>query len=375
MKKWLACLGLMMALAMPALAWQPSDWVYFNWPWAYDHATQDWYWLSGNNTQWAIRHASPEGWRRLNNSGLANGWSWHMWPYAYNHGNSAWYNFAKARNHWCINMRTGVWTVFGLPDAPAGMTAVPGGTNAGTDPDFGAYSLTTDPFYMDKHEVTKGRWDDVRTWALANGYDDLPAGDGKTAAHPVHTVTWFDCVKWCNALSEKEGRAPVYYVNAARTLVYKTGELVPYVKDAAGGRRMPTDDEWVYAARGGAAGRRFPWGTDTIQHARANYNSDVSLAYDTSATRGYHPSYDTNPTPYTSPVGSFAATGYGLYDMAGNVMEWCYDWHPDYVGSSRVLRGGSWAALARFSRVGNRNFNAPNTPHYSIGFRTVLRPQ
>jgi len=77
--------------------------------------------------------------------------------------------------------------------------------------------------------------------------------------------------------------------------------------------------EWEKAARGGVSGRRFPWSdTDTIQHARANYYSDASYSYDTSPTRGYHPTFDTGGYPNTSPVGYFAPNGYGFFDMAGN---------------------------------------------------------
>ncbi len=266
---------------------------------------------------------------------------------------------------------------------PAGMVLIPGGTNAGTDPDFGAYSLTVASFYMDRYEVTKALWDEVRNWNGGNGYgydNNLDGegshGRGKAAEHPVHTVNWYDCVKWCNARSQKEGRTPVYYTDAEFTQVFKTGQVLePYVKASAAGYRLPTDTQWEYAARGGVAGRRFPWSdSDTIQHARANYYSRASYGYDTSPTRGYHPTYNEGVDPYTSAVGSFTANGYGLYDMAGNVWEWCYDWYPGFVGSVRVGRGGGWILYAGDCRVANRGGSYPDGAYYTFGFRVVLPP-
>ena len=248
---------------------------------------------------------------------------------------------------------------------PQGMVAIPGGTNSGTDPDYGAYTLTVNAFYMDATEVTKAQWDTVYTWAIANGYSFSNAGAGKAADHPVHTVNWYDCVKWCNARSEKDGRTPCYTVSSS---IYKTGESAPVCNFEANGYRLPTSDEWEYAARGGQSGKRFPWG-DTITHNEANYYSSSSYGYDTSSTRGYHPDYDDGGTPYTSPAGAFAPNGYGLYDMAGNLWEWC----DTASGSPRSVRGGSWLICANYARCGSEGADSPYVEDYSIGFRAVCR--
>jgi formylglycine-generating enzyme required for sulfatase activity len=229
---------------------------------------------------------------------------------------------------------------------------------------------------MDRCEVTKALWDEVANWNGGNGYDYLHHGSGKAANHPVQWVSWYDCVKWCNARSQKNGRTPVYYTDAAMTQVYKTDLLSePYVKATANGYRLPSDVQWQYAARGGVASHRFPWGdSDDIQHSRANYYSVSLLIYDTSPTKDYHPAYNDGVMPYTSPVGSFAPNGYGLYDMAGNVSELCYEW---YYGTScsypsRVERGGSWSTDANYCKVCVRAPNFyPATGNF-IGFRTCL---
>ena len=253
------------------------------------------------------------------------------------------------------------------------MVLIPAGTNGGTDPDFGAYTLTVDAFYMDTCEVTKGKWDALYAWAVANGYGFDNVGDNKGADYPVSAVNWHDCVKWCNARSEKEGRTPAYYRDADYVQVYRENPLVsePYVLESADGYRLPTEVQWEYAARGGVAGRRFPWG-DTIDHDHANYiGAPASFSYDLGYA-DYDTRYSTGDKPFTSPVQAFSAgkNAFGLYDMAGNVGEWCYDWFPGYVGNVRVVRGGSWGAAADRCRVAYRSYDVPGGSPW-VGFRTV----
>ena len=245
-----------------------------------------------------------------------------------------------------------------------GMVRIPGGTNSGTDPDFGAYSLTVDAFYMDRTEVTYAHWKRVYNWAVAHGYSFDHAGSGKGNSHPVHTVNWYDCVKWCNARSEMEGRTPAYRVGGA---IYRTGGSSPTVDLDGNGYRLPTSEEWEYAARGGLRGKRFPWG-DTISHAKANYyGNSRGNSYELSS--GYHPRYNDGTYPYTAPVASFAANRYGLYDMAGNVWEWT----TAASGSYRYIRGGSWYNFGYDCQCGNGDWDGAGNAGSLPGFRAVRR--
>ncbi|MCX6880741.1 MAG: SUMF1/EgtB/PvdO family nonheme iron enzyme [Verrucomicrobia bacterium] len=268
-------------------------------------------------------------------------------------------------------------------DTPVGMSLIPAGAFTMGDSldgmsDAPTRTVTLSAFYMGQNEVTKAEWDAVRTWAVSHGYTDLAEGVGKAANHPVQSVSWWDVIKWCNARSEQEGLAPCYTVSGA---VMKTGTAEPTVNWAANGYRLPTEAEWEKAARGGLSGKRFPWG-DTISHTQANYYSEAGYGYDISPTRGYHPTYGTGSAPYTSPVGSFTANGYGLQDMAGNVWEWCWDWYGTYAsgaqtdprgassGSDRVFRGGSWDSIAFYCRAAHRfNFFYPAVSYNGVGFR------
>jgi len=297
-----------------------------------------------------------------------------------------------------FRVRGTIPTTVGMVLIPTGSFAMGNcmGQGDGDSDELPLHTVQVSAFYMDTNLVSKAQWDQVYQWAITNGYRFDNAGLGKAASHPVQTINWYDVVKWCNARSEKEGRVPAYYTGAAQTNVYRAGQtnvLNNWVNWLAG-YRLPTEAEWEKAARGGAAGHRFPWSdANTISHSRANYYANTnSYAYDVSPTPDYHPAYATGGVPYTSPVGSFAANGYGLYDMAGNVFEWCWDWYdsswygnagatqadsrgPAGPAGQRVLRGGVWDTNpfnAFFTRSSYRYDNGvvgPAYAYFDFGFR------
>ncbi len=277
----------------------------------------------------------------------------------------------------------GQFTSDGMALIPAGTFTMGDITDTNEKGDAAPTNVTVSAFYMDTNLVSWSQWQTVYAYATNHGYGFDHAGSGKAANHPVQTIDWYDMVKWCNARSEQAGLVPAYYTSAAQTTVYRTGWTdvqTNWVKWSSG-YRLPTEAEWEKAARGGLSGQRFPWG-NTISESQANYNGDTSYSYDL-GPNGYNANFYTFPNyPYTSPVGYFAANGYGLYDMAGNVYEWCWDWYgTPYAGGSdpcgpasgsvRVLRGGVWINVARVARCANRGVNSPDSAGDNVGFRCV----
>ena len=243
---------------------------------------------------------------------------------------------------------------------PVGMVRIPAGTFEMGSADEEAYddeqpvhTVHINAFYMDEYEVTNAQF---KAFVDANP-------QWQKSRPGFYLRYWHG-----NDYPSREAEHPVVWVNWRAAMAYAEWA----------GKRLPTEAEWEYAARGGLEGQKYPWG-DTITSNDANYDEHAGD---------------------TTPVGAYAANGYGLYDMAGNVREWCLDaYDADFyaeshdsrnplaggdsikwlcenftsipIDSDRVLRGGSWDSSAATLRVAARDRFTPSAPNDTLGFRCV----
>jgi formylglycine-generating enzyme required for sulfatase activity len=230
------------------------------------------------------------------------------------------------------------------------------------------HQATVSSFYMGKYAVTQKEY---QTVTGAN------PSDFKEDNLPVEQVSWYDAVKYCNARSLSDGLEAVYFINQDKVDPDNTGDRDPFKwlvtwNKRANGYRLPTETEWEYACRAGTTTPFFMGNNITTDDA----NYDGNYPYNGNEKGLYRET--------TVPVGSFMENAFGLYNMHGNVYEWCWDWAGDYPcnartdlsgplsGSQRILRGGSWGSNALILRSAFRNYANPSHKTHYFGFRLVL---
>lgn len=227
------------------------------------------------------------------------------------------------------------------------------------------HTVTLDGFYISRYEVTQEEFERVM-----GKNPSAFKGQGKNL--PVENVSWYDAVEFCNALSRAEGVSPAYRID---------GENVEWNK-SADGYRLPTESEWEYAARAGTktpfSSAKVPGDSDANFYAHYPYN--IEQNYFNDSVLEIRPGYYRQKTVE---VGSFKPNGNGLYDIHGNVSEWCWDFYGKYPsgtvknpsgaenGSARIARGGGWNDFGKHLRCAYRSSQIPDEPSSSRGFRVA----
>jgi formylglycine-generating enzyme required for sulfatase activity len=244
-----------------------------------------------------------------------------------------------------------------MKDIPAGTFTM--GTDNANDLNAGAYAtyaypahqVTLSAFKMSETDVTQSQY--LAVMGTNPSYFDTGTG---ASQRPVESVTWYNAVKFCNALSTLSGLTPVYDTSTWTADFSKTGY------------RLPTEAQWEYACRAGAT-TEYWWGPDTNGLGARTW-------------------YYENSGGTTHPVATKLANAYGLYDMTGNVLQWCNDWYGNYTagavtdptgpstGTFRIMRGGSWqvyiADFVYFCPQDRATYNYPSQTYSDEGFRVVL---
>ena len=266
------------------------------------------------------------------------------------------------------------YTVGGISFTMKRIAAVTNGKVGHSDysSDNAEHTVSLTAYRIGETEVTQELWQAVMG-NNPSSFNSNPASGEVQGKRPVEQVSWYKCIVFCNELTKQAGLGEsecLYYSDAGYTNVYTKEdagakkEVYLYTAINKKGFRLPTEAEWEWAAKGGK------------EHKWAGTNEESEL--------GTYAWYGTNSK--THEVKKKQANGYGLYDMSGNVWEWCWDWFSDlpnplpadYLGavsgSDRVPRGGSWDDSADVAARAYRDLDDPGYSFFNLGLRLVSRP-
>ena len=219
------------------------------------------------------------------------------------------------------------------------------------------HKVYLDSFYMCPYQVTQNQWKEImeeNPSYFQNEKDKNGVENNNTGKFPVECVSWYDCVLFCNKLSEVYGLTKYYNINGS-DVTFNGG---------ARGFRLPTESEWEFAARGGIKSNNY-------KYSGSNTLDEVGWYYENSDGK-------------THEAGKKNINELGIYDMSGNVWEWCFDRYGEYdsrpqknpqgayAGAVRVMRGGSWCYGAEDCAVSYRYYFTPGLRDNRVGFRLVL---
>lgn len=250
---------------------------------------------------------------------------------------------------------------------------------------------TVSSFYMSKTEVTRGQFTSVTGLA-----DPSDPGYSLGIDNPVQNVNWYHALVFCNSLSMLQGLDPVYTIAGSTNpldWISASGGVIPLSQDAiwnavivnwsANGYRLPTEMEWMWAAMGGASDSRTGDIVGGIN--RGGYTKGYAGSTETGGATiniGNYAWYSSNSGVYTHSIEAKLSNELGLYDMSGNVLEWCWDYDASYPsgslvdyrggsGTNRILRGGGFGTLTAGLTAAFRSSFNPSFQASEIGFRVV----
>lgn len=408
MSKWLTCVVCLSTMVCMAFGFRPAGWFWNAGEWEWSSDENFWYWVPPGPP--LIQNSTTQE----NLSRPVNGWIYYDWPYFYSLNEDTWFFIYQGNLPFVFRPSVAPsqqWTLWGSstnPQPPPSvdgidMVDVPGRSfemefvddqGSGTDPfqNPSTATIRVDSFRIGQTEVTADLWDEVRNWAVQNGYDLVEGAwcsleETGGASVPVAGLSWYDAVKWCNALSEMNGLTPVYYLDGSHQSVYRSGNeniSNASVKWDANGFRLPTEAEWYLAAIGGG-------GTRSTVFAGGNTADTVAWTVNNSEGGPCDWGVGGVSPRAVGQKGAVRINGEPIYDLSGNMAEWVWNLQRENPGvpyadldnprgpnpgedgarDERILRGGSWQWPDDAARIASYYTRSPQPGSTIFGFRVA----